>query len=139
MKVVLDTNIIISATFWEGTPFRIMEFIKDNKIELFISEEILKEYSEVINYPEIKDKIKDKYLEARTTFDELINISKLIVPTRKIDIVEEDPDDNAIIECAVEGNVNYIITKDNHLLKLKEFERIKIVLPEDFLKIFLGR
>jgi len=48
-------------------------------------------------------------------------------------VVEDDPDDDAILECAVEGNVDFIISQDKHLLKLKEFRRIPILKPEDFL------
>ena len=62
-------------------------------------------------------------------------VNKIIIPNRKTSVIREDPDDNMILECAIEGNVDYLITNDNHLLKLKEFEGIKIVNPIDFLNI----
>ena len=61
---------------------------------------------------------------------------KLVKSTKKINIVKNDPDDNKIIECAIASNSDYIITYDKkHLLILKEYEGIKIITPEDFLKI----
>ena len=58
---------------------------------------------------------------------------KLIEPKRKIVVVKDDPDDDKVIECAAEIAADYILSYDNHLLKLKEFEGIKIVKPEVFL------
>jgi len=57
------------------------------------------------------------------------------VPKRKVNVVKQDPDDNKFIEAALEGEADYIVTQDRHLLKLKEFEGIKIVTPEEFLRI----
>ena len=53
----------------------------------------------------------------------------------KLDLVKADPDDNKIIECAIDGNVDFLITKDRHLLDLKKYKGIKIIKPEEFLKI----
>ena len=66
----------------------------------------------------------------------VINNSEIVEPSARLDIVEEDPDDNKVLECAKEGKVKYIITNDKHLLKLRKFEGIKIVTPEEFLRIF---
>lgn len=55
----------------------------------------------------------------------------IVTPKIKVDAVKEDPDDNKIIECALESNAEYIISYDKHLLKLKEYQRIKIVRPEE--------
>ncbi|MFH1290930.1 MAG: putative toxin-antitoxin system toxin component, PIN family [Nanoarchaeota archaeon] len=135
MKVTLDTNILLSATFWEGDPFKIIEKIEDGEIELVLSEEIIEEFSEVLEYKEIQDKIISKNLEIKWAVEEIVALSKIVDPQRKINIVKDDEDDNKIIECALEGICDYIITRDKHLLKLKEFEGIKIVAPEDFMKL----
>jgi len=135
MKVTLDTNILISSTFWDGDSNKILNKVENNKIELILSEELIKEFTKVLNYEEIKNKIRDKSLEMNRTVEKIISLSKIVAPLTKFDIVSEDHDDNKIIECAVEGNVNYIITNDNHLLKLKEFQEIKIITPVEFLKI----
>lgn len=137
IKLVLDTNILVSGTFWTGDSFKIMELIDKKKIVSMLSEEIIKEYYRVINSDEIIDKIKDKYLIISDVSKKIILNSTIIKLDIKLDIVKEDPDDNIILECAHEGKVDYIISQDKHLLKLKEFKNIKIITPEEFLKVFI--
>lgn len=134
MKVTLDTNVLISGTLWKGDSFRILEKIKNNELELFLSEEIINEYEKVLNYEEIIEKINTDKLEIKFTVEKLREMANILIPSKKLDVVREDIDDNIIIECAIEGKVDYIISKDNHLLNLKQFEGIKIVSPEEFLK-----
>jgi len=57
-----------------------------------------------------------------------------VIPLEKLVIIKDDPDDNKILECAKAGKVEIIVSNDNHLLKLKEFKRIKIITPKEFLK-----
>jgi len=135
MKVVLDTNILISGTFWTGDSFRVLSLIDEKIIELVISNDILEEYYGAIESDEIIEKIMNKKLIASKIFDRVIDDSTIVFPKRKIDVINEDLDDNKILECAVEGKADYIITQDNHLLKLKEFESIEIMKPGDFLEI----
>lgn len=137
MKVTLDTNVLLSGTFWHGASFRIMKMAQNREIELILSEDIIEEYRKVLMYEEIQEKIANKNLEVQTVFDTLITFSTIVKPRRKIKIVMDDPSDNIILECAVEGAANYIITKDKHLLKLKEFEGIKIITQDAFLKEIL--
>ena len=60
----------------------------------------------------------------------------MIEPKQKIDIIKDDPDDNKVIECAIESSSDYIVTYDKHLIKLKEYKRIKIIKPEEILSEF---
>jgi len=131
IKVVLDTNIYISSIFWEkGNPHKIIEKIINREIQNFISNEILKELKRVLerDFDEPNELIEDQ-IKLIKEYSEIIEI------LGKIDIIKEDADDNKIIECAISANANYIITGDNHLLKLKEFRGIKIVNSKDFLEI----
>ena len=72
----------------------------------------------------------------REWIDLIVRNSIIIEPKERINIVKDDPKDNIFIETAVAGNVDYIISQDNHLLKLKEFRGIKIITPEEFNKIY---
>ena len=139
MKLTTDTNILISSTFCDGASNKILEKIENNELELILSKDIINEFSKVLGYEEIKNKIKNKNLEMKRTVEKIISISTIVEPKEKINIIKEDPDDNKILECALEGNVDYIITKDEHLLKLEEFKGIKITTPEEFLNIFNQR
>ena len=135
MKIVVDTNVLISATFWAGDSDRILEKAENKEIELVLSKEIIEEFVRVLGYEEIQQKIKDKNLEMRRTAEKIASISTIVVLLQKLDVIKEDSDDNKILECAVEGNADYIVSQDNHLLNLKEFRGIKIVTPEEFLDV----
>ncbi len=136
MKLTIDTNVLISGSLWTGASDKILEKVENKEIELILSKDIIEEFSKVLNYDEIKNKIRDKGLEVRRTVEKIISISNMIEPIEKLNIVKEDKDDNMVLECAIEGNVDYIITNDNHLLKLNEFQGIKIITPQEFLSIF---
>ncbi|MBI2630224.1 putative toxin-antitoxin system toxin component, PIN family [Candidatus Pacearchaeota archaeon] len=165
MRITLDTNVLISSTFWLGSSDSIMRKVENQELELIISKEIIEEFSKVLMYKEIQDKIADKNLDTkkllfiscnfrviknqihhiiycmvldmRRTIETITHISTIVEPKTKIEIIKDDPDDNKIIECAIEGKVDFIISQDNHLLNLKEFQGIKIVSPKEFLNKLL--
>ena len=133
-RITLDTNVLISATFWHGASEKIIDKVENKEVILVLSEQILEEYNKVLEYEEIREKIKNKDLEMKKAMLRIGVISEIVEVNSKVDLVKEDPDDNKIIECAIDGNSDYIITKDKHLLKLKEHRGIKIFTPEEFLK-----
>ena len=135
MKLVLDTNVLVSGTFWTGDSYKIIKKIDLNEIVLVLSKELIEEYSETINSDEIMEKAESKDLIINATVKRIFSSAIIVFPQEKLNVVKEDSDDNRILECAVEGKVNYIISQDNHLLKLREFQEIKILTPEEFLKI----
>jgi hypothetical protein len=133
-KVVADTNVLVSATFWNGDSNRIIEKAELKEIELIISKEIVEEFSGVLGYKEIQDKIKNKNLEMRRTVEKIISISTIVEPQERFQIIKEDPDDDKFLDCAVAGKADVIISWNKHLLNLKEFKGIKIVRPDEFLR-----
>lgn len=137
MKVTLDTNVLVSGTFWEGEAFRILELIERKRVQCVLSKGILAEYDRIMHSDEILEKVDEKRLQIRAIVLKVVGMCTVVQPKRKIHAVLEDPDDDKVIECAVEGGVDYIVTYDaKHLLKLGEFEGILIVSPGDFLKKF---
>jgi len=135
MKVTVDTNVLVSATFWYGDSYKIIEKVENKEIELILSKEIIEEFVKVLEYEEIQKKIRNKNLEMKRTAEKFVSISTIVEPIKKLNVVKDDPKDDKIVECAVEGRADYIISQDNHLLKLKEVENIKIIKPGDFLEI----
>ncbi len=135
MKVTTDTNVLVSATFWTGDSYKILDMIDKGEVELVLSDDIIKEYTDVVNRDEIMKKVENKGLIISKIVDSAITNATLVEPVEKLDVVKEDINDNIIIECAIEGKVDYIVTQDEHLLDLKEFEGIKIVTPEEMMKI----
>ena len=126
--VVLDTNIFISAVFWEGKPYRIVNKAINQEIIVFISNEIIKEIRKVL----ARDFSLEKQ-EIDSIIDAVAYFTNFIEPKEKVKAVKEDPDDDRIIGCALACNAQFIVSSDNHLLKLKNFRNIKIVSPEEFL------
>ncbi len=136
IRFTADTNILVSGSFWTGDSFKILEKTDKKEITLVTSKNIIGEYTKVMDSDEIIEKIKNKSLILSGVIQRVISNSSIVEPTEKINAVKEDPDDNKILECAKAGKVDYIVTNDNHLLKLKEFDGIKIVEPDEFLRIY---
>ncbi len=130
--VVLDRNVIISAILFGGFPKRVLEHAICGTIEMAVSLHILLEVQDVLRRP--------KFGFATETTAEIIRelqeISTLTYPTKKPNVVPTDPDDNRIIECAVESNASVIISGDSDLLNLGEYGKIRILSPVDFLNTF---
>lgn len=138
MKIVLDTNVLISATFWYGDSFKIInELEKENFISIS-SEEILDEYLRILNSREIIEKTNDKNLVFKQSVDKIRSLSKIVFPKEKINFIEEDSDDNKFIEVAVEGKCDFIISQDKHLINKKNYMNIKIITPKEFLEVLNG-
>ncbi len=132
MRVVLDTNIFISGIFWQGKCSKIILLWREKKFDLIVSFSMLEEFVRVL-----KDfKIQMPAEAIREWVDMIINNSIVVEPEEKLDVVKSDIKDNIIVEAAVEGRVDFIVSQDNHLLELKEFRNIRIVGPEDFLNLF---
>ena len=125
MRVVLDTNVIISAAISkEGKPAKIFEMLMLQKIENVTSDDIIAEITAVLHRPKIK-----KYLNAsgcEFIIKTFVDYSHIIQPTVSFQEIKDDPDDDKFLECAVTANVNYIISGDPHLLTLKEFLALKL-------------
>ncbi len=137
MKVVLDTNVWLSGIFWEGEASKIIELAEKRKIIVFISKEILYEIADVLNN-ESKFRV---FLENRKEKIEdiirvVLSFADLVQPTNKIDAVKDHPADNIFLEAAQEGKANCIVSYDKHLLNLIEFNGIKIIKPDEFLRFY---
>ena len=133
MKVVLDTNVFISGIFWRGSSNKVIINWKEGKFTLVTSLETISEIIKVLK--DFKINLSDDTL--REWIDLIIRNSIIVEPKERINIVKDDPKDNIFIETAVAGNADYIVSQDNHLLKLKEFKGIKIITPEEFNALFI--
>ena len=128
-KVVIDTNIFISS-FFGGLPRKVIDEWKNGKIQLCLSQEIIEEYLEVLNRLGLRDILEIKKLTK--LFAEGYN-SIYTSKTPDINIVDDDPDDNKFIECAVALDCKIIISGDKHLRKIKKYVDIEMLSPKEFL------
>jgi uncharacterized protein len=132
MVVTFDTNALLSATLWDGSVAQklLYDLIKQN-VTIYSSLDILGEYQRVLKRDfDFSDE------EVAEIMEKILSFVTLVKPTQKVKVVLEDPDDNVIIECALESRSKYIITYDPHLLKLKEYKKIQIIRPEIARAIF---
>lgn len=132
LRVVLDTNVLISGTLWSGIPSDILEKCRLRCIDLIISTEILSELEETLRY---EKKFKQTEESIKKNINEIAGISMIVEPKERLFVIEKDVDDNVVLECALAGDSDYIITGDKHLLELKEYGKIKVVTPREFIEI----
>ncbi|MBM4136165.1 MAG: putative toxin-antitoxin system toxin component, PIN family [Nitrospira sp.] len=129
-KVIIDTNIFISAFGWGGRPLEVVELLEKEEIRNCISEEIFNELFVTLSYPKLSFPIK-----LQTEILEFVLAhSDFYTPKENLKLTL-DPKDNKFIECALTANAKFIITGDKSFLSLKQFRGIKITTPEDFLKM----
>ena len=136
MRIVLDTNVWLSAVFWDGEANKIINKAINEKIKIIITKEILSEIVEVLNREAKFQKfIKDKKTKIGNLIRTILSFSILIETKSKIELIKQDPDDNIILEAALDGKADYILSYDKHLLNMLEFRKIKILEPREFLKL----
>lgn len=133
MKIILDTNVLMSGIFWAGPPHQILKAWKSGKIHLIVSREILAEYYRV------SDILAKKYPSVDlSTFMELLSIHAGIhVPAILSMPVSSDPDDDKFIACALGADVKLIVSGDRDLLNVSGFQGIDVLSPANFIKKFL--
>lgn len=125
MRLILDTNIYIAAYLETGLASGILLKGKTGKLDIYISDKILIELKE-----KLTKKFKVEEYELAEFLDLIDKSASLVVPQNSLSVVKADPDDNKILECAVEAGADMIISMDKHLLKLKMYEGIAIVHPK---------
>ena len=133
-RVVLDSNVIISGFLFGGPPARVLECALAGHIACFTSLAVLDEVRGVLQRPKF-GLSPDQVL---TLIEKLHDLCVVVAPTRHIRAVAADPDDNAILECAVAARAAMIVTGDSRLLDLGKWKRIRILSPSDALLLFEG-
>jgi putative PIN family toxin of toxin-antitoxin system len=133
MRVVLDANIYFSALISDkGNPAAIINSWLSGEFDILISQPILDELLRVTSYKRIQNKYR-KVKETRLEFAELIaKQGTWIEPVKTLSAVTRDKSDNVYLECAVEGEAQYIVSGDEHLLELGEYQGIIVLSPASF-------
>jgi len=127
-RVVADTNIYLSALMFGGLPGMLLDLGLMHAITLVMSPPLL---------DELQDKLRVKFgvlaQDAAAIRAKLETIGDLIDPAMVLDVVTDDPDDNRVLECAVAGRADYIVSGDRHLLNLKQHAGIAILTAREYL------
>ena len=130
MRVVADTNVLISALLFGGVSDQVFLAGLRGEIQLITSDPLLKELERVL-----KNKFKLDVHFVREVIDEVRNVAEVVVVSSHIDVISHPDEDNRVLECAVDGRADFIVTGDTkHILPLKEYRGIKILSPSEFIR-----
>jgi putative PIN family toxin of toxin-antitoxin system len=129
VRVTADTNVLVSGLIYRrGKPFELLRMALEGEISLAASQPIIEEALEVLGR---KFGVPDEALPA---YEGVIRqAARTVQPAVQLEVVEADPDDNKIVECAVSAGSEFIVTGDKHLLRMGMYDSIQIVTVADFL------
>jgi putative PIN family toxin of toxin-antitoxin system len=131
VRVVFDTNVIVSALLFGGYPERVFLAGLRGEIQLLTSRALLRELERVLT-----EKFKLGMKLVKDTLDLIETLAEIVETTSQLNVIEHPDDDNRVLECAVDGNADFIVTGDTkHILPLKEYKGIKILTPSEFAKL----
>ena len=134
MRVVVDTNVVISAMLWKGPPDQVLSLARSGRISIYASRALLDELSQVIRRPKFAAQVSRT---GRTANALLSDYRRLTLRARNSQLtkrISRDADDDAVLACALAVKAELIVSGDDDLLSLKMFRGIEIVPPRDLLR-----
>jgi putative PIN family toxin of toxin-antitoxin system len=120
---------------WGGSPARIVKAAEEDRVCIIISEDIVGEINRTLAYHRLKRVYENAGISRQNLVTAIFQISKLVEVKTKINVVHKDSADDKFIECAVDGKADFIVSGDDHLLKIGSYKRTRIVSVKEFLKI----
>lgn len=135
MRVVLDTNVVVSALLWGGTPYRLIEAAVAGEIELFTSPALLAELVDVLGREHIAPKIEEHETSVEAVAILYGRLAKLAFPQSALPAVLGDPDDDRVIAAALAASADLLVSGDHGVLAIREHQGIRIVTATNALAI----
>ena len=134
VKVVFDTNVWLSL-FMKKTLSEEFSRALNREIVVYTTEAILKEISRVLTYPKITHVLGASGIKQKEILRTIVKNSTIITPKLELHIVEDDPEDNKILDCALQAGADFIVSGDKHLLALGKVKKTRILTPREFLDL----
>ena len=132
-RIVLDTNVLISALIKPGKPRDLLLEIAKGKFQLVLSRQILDEFARTVADPKISRYVDEEDI---TRYMKVIGSAATIVSVKsRFRVVKQDPSDDIILRTAYDGKARYVVTGDEHLLSLKQYRRVKILTISEALEM----
>lgn len=135
---MVDTNVLVSAFLWQGTPGRLIELSADKAVEFFTSQALVDELAATL----LKKKLAKPLAATGLTADQILRhyrrLATRVTVRRLAQQVARDRDDDAVLACALAARAHLIVSGDDDLLTLKDYQGIPIVSPADALKVIEG-
>lgn len=133
-EAVLDTNVLVSAALSDGNPADVLSMADAGEIISVTSPAIIEELRDVLT----RDRLPFSDEQVAELAVKVLSLSRVIEPDVECEVIDDDPDDDKILECAIAGDVDYVVSGDSHLLDLGGHAGVEIVSPAAFLREFDG-
>ena len=136
MKIVVDANLFAGGLIKPASnPGKILDLIKQNQVELILSPSIIKEIKRILLYPKLQKYHHKTAREIDAYFEDVLMFAWVVEGGEAVNVISDDPSDNKYLACAHEGEADYIVSGDHHLLDLKSYKGIKILKAKPFLDL----
>jgi uncharacterized protein len=130
VRIVLDTNVALSALLWHGTPYRLLQAIRQRqRAQLFASAALLRELGEVLTRRACLKRLAILGRAAHEVLADYSDAVELVTPLSTPPVVAADRDDDHVIAAAVAAQVDFLVSGDRHLLDLGSHQNIPILTP----------
>lgn len=135
MKLVLDTNVLVSGLLWDGPPARVLDRIDSGLDQLFVSRALLFELADVLSRPKF-NKVFQRFNEDPRDLITAVAAQAVVLEAKPLSapVILEDPADDHVLACALTAGADVILSGDDHLLKLARIGRIPIQTAATYLK-----
>jgi uncharacterized protein len=126
-RLVLDTNVVVSALLWRGKPGQLIELAGEAEVRLYTSRILLNELAATLSKPKLSGPVA---ATGRSVTEHLIafrQLAKVIRPKAPLSPISRDADDDHVLACAVAAKASYIVTGDDDLLVLGSHDNVEII------------
>jgi putative PIN family toxin of toxin-antitoxin system len=136
VRIVLDTNVVLSALLWRGTPYSLLQAIRRREhVQLFTSPALLEELGEVLIRPSPSQRLSLIGRAAHEVLADYVDAVDLVTPLSVPSVVAADPDDDHVIAAAVAAGADLLVSGDRQLLALGSHQNVRIVGPAEAIKL----
>jgi putative PIN family toxin of toxin-antitoxin system len=134
VRTIIDTNVLVSGFLWRNAPHALLELVRSGELTLVISPALLAELADVISRPKFDSILVRSNTSRESTLDALRRLAEVVEAPPLPQPVCRDPDDDEVLAAAIAGQVDLIVSGDNDLLCLKQFQNIPILSPAETLQ-----
>jgi uncharacterized protein len=135
LRLVVDTNVLVSAFLWQGTPGRLIDLASEKIVQLLTSRALIAEFTQVLHRPRLAKSVTDTGLTAAQMIRNFRRLATVVAAKPLAQPVFRDVDDDAVLACALATHADLIVSGDEDLLSLTRYQSINIVTPARTLQI----